>query len=1456
VGVGTDVPGSTFHVGANSNIGGSPSGDGFHVYRYAGYTNLQLNEFSGGLIDFARSGEDYRGRILYDSSSNYFSFSTNSSEKMRISSDGYLGIGTTSPTDRLQVSGNITPDGDLAGSLGSSTLRFLNLFSQNVFATSSLVTNASTTGFFAVTGTSTLATTTITSLTTTNFYFTNASSTGGATIPTLFGALINTSELVVTNATTTNLTLSGYLRDSANASGTLGQVLWSTGTSTLWVSTSTLGLSSGSGVTGGQIGYMARFISPTALATSSLFDNGTVLGINATSSTVTFNIQGTSTQNPLSISSSSGNPMFTFNSFGGLLFGTSTSANPNIFLNGGTTTNSVIPSNLIAIGNQALEYTSISTANLYNIAIGYQALFGSSTSLMNGVENIAIGYRSLFSNTGGINNVGLGSNVLGSNKNGGTNVALGQESMRYTDSSYNVAQGYQALYGSSTSLSSGNYNIAFGYQPLFSNTSGTYNNAQGYNALYSNTTGTDNVALGQYALYSNTTGAFNIAQGYQPLRYARTSYNVALGYQSLFGSSTSLMSGGYNFAVGYQSLWANTSGNNNIGLGYEALHFNTVGTDNIALGQNSFLTNASGSNNIALGYQAGYGGGIFTNEQSVQDTYSGFIGYQASRDAVVSSTTILTNAWAIGKNARVAQSNAIILGGTSTDAVTVGIGTTSPSATLTVRGGGITNPFTVASSSGATLFSIIANGNIGIGSSTPSQGLVVAVATTTIRNIIPESTLTYDIGASSSRFNNVWTNTINLGSSTWSLTQSSNGRLSIFDQPGATGTERLTILSNGSVGFGSSSPSATFSVAGSAAFGSSITASSFSGSGSGLTGTAASLTAGALSSMNISQFSNNSGYITDGNTNWDNAYGYITSGNTGWSNVYGFVTDPGGITRTGICHADAVFTNGFYTGGSSNGAGACADGDIAENYGTDDHVERGDIVILSEENTVSREYNITNPSEGESTSTKYTITTANVKKATIEKRSRIIGAIPTSPYMIGTEDKIATSSNPEPVALVGHVPIKMTLDGGDIAIGDPITISSTTPGKGMKAVTSGRIIGYALEPYTATSTSIDNMIEVYIKPDDYVVGNEQEILTKITSLIDNDPSIPDTLKITGRFESYTATTSTSTDIFRLLTDVGGVANVKFRIDSDGDIFTDGSVTIGTPADIAEAYPAQESDILPGMLVAFTTSSTTWSPTGSYTDGNTYTLAGIVKATSSSSVIGVVSTNPGITLGKDVPNATPVAFMGRIPVLVTNEHGSIEVGDLLTLSTSTPGVATKLTTSGTSIGRALSAYTSTTTTFATSSILLYVDIKDTTLTLASIEGLSSATTTFSTSTPVSPLAIITNALRDGVSVVTDFVTVKITALYAYVDTLFAREVRAEEVCLKKSDGNNICFNGDQLDSLLKSNNSSSTTLPTTNTTNEQSSTTPDTSISTPSTSTSTESFAGDTGTTTDATSTTP
>ena len=46
--------------------------------------------------------------------------------------------------------------------------------------------------------------------------------------------------------------------------------------------------------------------------------------------------------------------------------------------------------------------------------------------------------------------------------------------------------------------------------------------------------------------------------------------------------------------------------------------------------------------------------------------------------------------------------------------------------------------------------------------------------------------------------------------------------------------------------------------------------------------------------------------------------------------------------------------------------------------------------------------------------------------------------------------------------MVGRVPAKFSLENGPIAVGDPLTASST-PGVAMKATQAGRIIGYAMQ---------------------------------------------------------------------------------------------------------------------------------------------------------------------------------------------------------------------------------------------------------------------------------------------------------------------------------------------------------------------------------------------------------
>lgn len=132
--------------------------------------------------------------------------------------------------------------------------------------------------------------------------------------------------------------------------------------------------------------------------------------------------------------------------------------------------------------------------------------------------------------------------------------------------------------------------------------------------------------------------------------------------------------------------------------------------------------------------------------------------------------------------------------------------------------------------------------------------------------------------------------------------------------------------------------------------------------------------------------------------------------------------------------------------------------------------------------------------------------------------------------------------------------------------------------------------------------------------------------------------------------------------------------------------------VDTAADLAETFPTSETNIRAGMLVAFSNKTTRWNPfTGptTPTDPDGYDINELKIATGSDDVVGVVSTNPGFLLGGS-RGGVPVAFSGRVPVLVTQESGIIKRGDKLTLSFTESGKAMKLASDeGFMIGTAMS-----------------------------------------------------------------------------------------------------------------------------------------------------------------------
>ena len=169
-------------------------------------------------------------------------------------------------------------------------------------------------------------------------------------------------------------------------------------------------------------------------------------------------------------------------------------------------------------------------------------------------------------------------------------------------------------------------------------------------------TGTGNIGIGVFAFLANAGGSNNTAIGLGALRSNNT------------GSS--------NTAVGMEALPANTLGGGNTATGSGALYFNTIGNANVAIGNNALRSNTSGTGNIALGYNAGYGSTPFTGANTTGSSNT-FIGFNTS----FGTATQLTNATAIGANAVVSASNALVLGGTGINAVNVGIAMAVPQTT-------------------------------------------------------------------------------------------------------------------------------------------------------------------------------------------------------------------------------------------------------------------------------------------------------------------------------------------------------------------------------------------------------------------------------------------------------------------------------------------------------------------------------------------------------------------------------------------------------------------------------------------------------------------------------------------------------------------------------------------------------------------------------------------------------
>ncbi len=463
---------------------------------------------------------------------------------------------------------------------------------------------------------------------------------------------------------------------------------------------------------------------------------------------------------------------------------------------------------------------STNSTGLYNTAVGYNSAFTNTT----GSSNTSLGYNSLFTNTGD-SNVALGENTLYLNGTGSYNTAVGTRSL-YTNSTgaNNTALGFGALYTNTASN-----NVALGMHSLYYNSSGADNISIGYQSSYSNDTGGKNTVIGTQALYTNFSGA----------------NNTILGYKSGYAVDT----GANNTLLGYQAGDAITSGSNNIVLGYDIDAPSNTDSNQLNIGNIIFGTNISGTGTTISTGNIGIGTTSPGQKLSVAGDILGnnIIGQYFTATSTTATSTFAGGITGPGSFTVQSDSGRLGVGTTSPSALlsvnasagndsfsigsstssyfivnksgNVGVGTTSPSAKLSVKGDGTTTgrAFAISNSSGAEKFTVLDSGNVrlGVGANAAATKLEIIGSDSSssvgtedeIKLIRPLLSLEYPKVAS-----------FKLGK--WdpgNLTSSS--RLDIALKNGANGTYDadttvMSFLSSGNIGIGTTSPYAMLSVAG------------------------------------------------------------------------------------------------------------------------------------------------------------------------------------------------------------------------------------------------------------------------------------------------------------------------------------------------------------------------------------------------------------------------------------------------------------------------------------------------------------------------------------------------------------------------------------------------------------------------------------------------------------------
>ncbi|MDA9576540.1 DUF1566 domain-containing protein, partial [Flavobacteriaceae bacterium] len=362
------------------------------------------------------------------------------------------------------------------------------------------------------------------------------------------------------NTSVTNVNTSGTITAGAitipNTDGTSGQVLATDGSGTLSWTTSSAGVSGS-----GTANMIAKFVgSSTVLGNSSIYDDGTNVGIGTVSPAQLLHVKASTGDAKVLINANGeGDEAHLVLRSGGI---NKTAIVASGISNWGRTDLRFILNSYTNANDYGLSDTKMIIKNDGKVGIGTD----SPTEKLDVAGNIKFN-GALMPN----NNAGSSGQVLTSSGTGvptWTTISGGASSIDELSDAIHSNQYNTLMIGTTPSISAGaSYSTGVGKRVLESITSGDENVAMGHQALGQTTSGSLNTAMGSHVIFRNTTGS-------------------------------------QNSAFGKRVLENNTTGSNNTGIGASAGDTNTTGTNNTLIGYNADLSSNNLTNATAIGANA------------------------------------------------------------------------------------------------------------------------------------------------------------------------------------------------------------------------------------------------------------------------------------------------------------------------------------------------------------------------------------------------------------------------------------------------------------------------------------------------------------------------------------------------------------------------------------------------------------------------------------------------------------------------------------------------------------------------------------------------------------------------------------------------------------------------------------------------------------------------------------